>query len=71
VVWGSVGVGVCARVGGRETVPALAEKAEEGRAFALRTRGGFDRLQCSLRHGLAAAWALGDLGTGCKEVAVR
>ena len=42
-MWGSVGVGVGAWVrtwvGGRETVPALAEKAEEGRAFALRARG--------------------------------
>ena len=52
---------VGAWVGRRETVPALAQKAEEGIAFALRTRGGFDRLQCSLRHGLAAAWSLGDL----------
>ena len=63
--WGWRGC-VGARVGRRENVPALAEKAEEGIAFALRARGGLDRFQYSLRHGPAAAWALGNLGTGSK-----
>jgi hypothetical protein len=61
----------------RGAVPALAGRLWKGRVFALCARDGFVRLQCSLRHGPAAAgWVLGTgyplkLGTGSWVVRER
>ena len=53
---------------GRPRDRACARSEDLGKELLSRCARGveFDRLQCSLRHGPAAALALGDLGTGCK-----